>query len=239
MLRHAVEPSDYPYFDYRRLTFSLGIQAAGQVWLSGSTAARFDPGQKAMVVAGDLLAQAGMIYEKMRKTLTAAGLGLIDIRRIVQYVTPAAAKSLMLLDEFRQSVMAEAVPVVSTIVVDRLLRESALIEIEATASAAADRPAVVVASADGDPAAGDISGQCRQAYAQLERILRSSGADLTSVVKTTEFITPQALANYRQTADVRREVFSPPYPAATGVVVRKLTRPGAQVLVEAVALRAP
>ena len=73
MPRLALEPSDYPFFDYRRFTFSLGIAAARQVWLSGSTAARFDAARKAMMVDGDLVDQAGIIYDKMRVTL-AAGL---------------------------------------------------------------------------------------------------------------------------------------------------------------------
>ena len=43
MARRALEPDDYPFFDYRRFTFSLGIAAGASVWLSGSTAVRFDP----------------------------------------------------------------------------------------------------------------------------------------------------------------------------------------------------
>jgi enamine deaminase RidA (YjgF/YER057c/UK114 family) len=58
-------------------------------------------------------------------------------------------------------------------------------------------------------------------------------------VKTTEFVTPEGLGDYRKTAEVRREVFAPPFPAATGVVCEGLPAPGAQIAVEAVAVRAP
>jgi enamine deaminase RidA (YjgF/YER057c/UK114 family) len=238
MVRRALEPMDYPFLDYRRFTFSLGIAAAGQVWLSGSTAVRFDKERKAMVVEGDLIAQAGVIYDKMRKTLAAASLTLADVTRLVQYVTPPALPDLARLDEFRRAAFGEAAPIVSTIVVKSLLRETALIEVEATASAGGSRTAVVVASVAGDPAAGNVTGQCRKAYAELAGLLKDGGADLDSVVKTTEFIVPAALADYRHTADVRREVFSTPYPAATGVICERLARPGGQILVEAITLRA-
>ena len=74
MPRLALEPADYPFFDYRRFTFSLGIVAGENIWLSGSTAVRFDAARKSMVVDGDLVEQARVIFDKMRLTLAAGGL---------------------------------------------------------------------------------------------------------------------------------------------------------------------
>ena len=56
-------------------------------------------------------------------------------------------------------------------------------------------------------------------------------------MKTTEFITSEGLGDYRKTADVRREVFGLPYPAATGVICERLSRPGSLISVEATAVR--
>jgi len=67
MPRLALEPADYPFFDYRRFTFSLGIAAGGSIWLSGSTAVRFDAARKAMVVDGDLVAQARVILDTIAR----------------------------------------------------------------------------------------------------------------------------------------------------------------------------
>ena len=61
---------------------------------------RFDAGRKAMVVDGDLVEQASTIFEKMRLTLAAGGLGLRDMVRIVQYVTPGAIPDLPRLKTF-------------------------------------------------------------------------------------------------------------------------------------------
>ncbi len=236
MTRRALEPTDYPFFDYRRFTFSLGIAAAGQVWLSGSTAARFDPPRKTMVVTGDLVAQAGLIYDKMAKTLAADSLGLENVTRMTQYITPAAIADLPKLDALRRSAFGDAAPVVSTVVIKSLLRSEALIEIEGIASTANRPPPVVIAAAFGDPAAGGIVEQCRDAYVQIAAALKNAGSNLDAVVKTTEFITPEALADYRHTAEVRKAVFATPYPAATGVISDRLSRPGALISVEAIAL---
>lgn len=316
MPRRALEPAEYPFFDYRRFTFSLGIVAGDGAWLSGSTAVRHDPG-RGMIVDGDLVVQARVVMEKIRLTLAAGGMGMEDVTRLVEYVTPAALPQLPRLAELRRQIWEARLPSVATIAVKSLLRPEALIEIEAVASrdcsdrlvylpvtasdagqawsaagialadqgygrcdvarstlavlpegiaaAAAERanrastglivamPVMAATDAgaqleltiaprgrllsvavEGDPAAGDIVGQTREAYRRIEAKLESAGASLNDVVKTTEFITPAALGGYRKTADVRREVFSAPYPAATGVVCERLVDPAAQIAVEAV-----
>lgn len=366
MGRRALEPADFPFFDYRRFTFSLGIEASGAVWLSGNTAARFDPAGKRMVVEGDLIAQAGVAFEKMRLTLEAGGLGLRDVVRAVEYVTPAALADYPRMAALERELFGDDLPAASAVVVRSLLRPEALIEIEAVATRSG-RPveggqgrragdvlylsALTAPAAGGDPVAqarriygrageilraaglrwanvvrtaeiltppalgrlgeldgvralhldargaatsrvvmprlvepgallqleivaaagqpeavgrgwgaragrllllsaqgstdpdtgavehpGDIVAQSRQIYANLERALRSAGAGLGAIVKTTEFVAPDGLAEYRKTADVRREVFEPPYPAATGVVCDRLLHPELLLSVEAVAV---
>lgn len=327
MPRRALEPADFPFLDYRRFTFSLGIDAGDSVWLSGSTGAHFDPGRGRMIVEGGLVAQARLIFDKMRLTLAAAGLGLADVVRIAEYVAPGALADLPRLAALRREVCAGD-PATRTVVVKNLLRPEALIEIEAVArrspgrdvtylpavsgadpadvyaradallrgrgldwgavvrtaevlvpaalgreAALADartarlrgrpvaassvvmprlvdadslveveltaaKPAspVVFVAAEGDPTAGDVVAQCREIYRRLEQRLIEAGAGLDTVVKTTEFVTAAGLGAYRHTADVRREVFGPPYPAATGVVCERLGDPGVLIAVEAIAV---
>lgn len=312
-IRRPLEPDDYPFFDYRRFSFSLGIAAAGHIWLSGSTAVRFER-PTGMVVSGDLVAQAAVIHAKMGATLIAAKRGLRDIVRIVRYVTPNAFPALPALDKYQREILGEAVSI-STIPVRSLLRPEALIEIEAIVQdgrsdgldylptiVAPDRvaawdkaakeltargldhshvkkvtelatsaafemaepagavpglricaPRVVGAengvqleitvssgesrvafiSAEADPAKVGVVDQCRDLYARLGAKLAGMGASSASIVKTTEFIVPAALRDYRGTADVRRDVFSVPYPAATGVICDGLSHPGAMIAVEA------
>ncbi len=81
---------------------------------------------------------------------------------------------------------------------------------------------------------GDIVSQTRYIYRKMARLLAAAGAGFEHVVQTTEYIT--TTEDYRRTADVRREVFRPPYPTATGVIVKGLLREGALIEISAVAV---
>jgi enamine deaminase RidA (YjgF/YER057c/UK114 family) len=83
-------------------------------------------------------------------------------------------------------------------------------------------------------APGDIVGQTRYIYEKFAELLAAAGAGLEHIVETTEYIT--TTENYRGTADVRRAIFRPPYPTATGVIVAGLLRKGALIEISAVAV---
>lgn len=81
---------------------------------------------------------------------------------------------------------------------------------------------------------GDIAAQTRHIYGKMRDLLAAVGAGFEHIVETTEYIT--TTEGYAETAAVRREVFGPPYPAATGVVVAGLLRAGALIEISAVAV---
>lgn len=80
---------------------------------------------------------------------------------------------------------------------------------------------------------GDVAGQAKQIYANISDILATIGCSLDDVIKTVDYITDEALGEYKETAKVRREIFSAPYPAATGLVVQGLLRPGMVIEIDA------
>lgn len=80
---------------------------------------------------------------------------------------------------------------------------------------------------------GDVVGQTRFIYEKIRRVLNAAGCDLEDVVMTRDYIV--STEDYALTADVRREVFREPFPAATGVVVAGLLRMGALIEIEAFA----
>jgi aminoacrylate peracid reductase len=81
---------------------------------------------------------------------------------------------------------------------------------------------------------GNIAAQARFIYEQMGQVLAAAGASYADVVKTTDYIT--TTDGYRETADVRREIFGADFPAATGVIVAGLLRPGALIEIEAIAV---
>jgi enamine deaminase RidA (YjgF/YER057c/UK114 family) len=81
---------------------------------------------------------------------------------------------------------------------------------------------------------GDIARQTEYIFEKMGRVLADAGLGFGHIVETTDYYT--TLDGYAKTAQVRRKVFGePPYPAATGVQVAGLIRPGALIEIKAVA----
>jgi len=82
--------------------------------------------------------------------------------------------------------------------------------------------------------AGDIVAQTRRIFEKFRIILESAGASLANIVETTDYFL--SLEDYQKTAALRRELLKgPPWPAATGVVVSGLIRPGALIEIKGIA----
>ncbi len=81
---------------------------------------------------------------------------------------------------------------------------------------------------------GDIVAQTRRIFQMWQPILAEVGASFENIVETTDYFLEET--DYAGTAAVRREFFDPPYPAATGVRVAGLARPGALIEIKAVAV---
>ena len=80
---------------------------------------------------------------------------------------------------------------------------------------------------------GDVAGQTRQVFANIEAVLAAAGGTLDDVVKITVFA---ADIRYRDEINrVRTETFGAPYPASTQVAVASLVDPEWLVEIEAVA----
>lgn len=81
----------------------------------------------------------------------------------------------------------------------------------------------------------DIVRQTEYIFEKMAAVLVAAGADFSHVIETTDYFVD--LKDYAKTAGVRRKVFGgPPYPAATGVRVAGLIRPGALIEIKAIAV---
>ena len=83
---------------------------------------------------------------------------------------------------------------------------------------------------------GDLEAQTREIYEQIKKILQKAGATFDDVIKTVDYITPQAVPDYGVTGKVRREYFKDNYPAATGIVVNRLLRDDWLIEIDALAV---
>lgn len=78
---------------------------------------------------------------------------------------------------------------------------------------------------------GDIKPQITQVFANLQAVVRASGASFNEVVKMTVYLTD--LSHFPLVNEVMAEVFSAPYPARAVVGVVSLPR-NSQVEIEAI-----
>ncbi len=84
--------------------------------------------------------------------------------------------------------------------------------------------------------AGDVVAQADYTYGNIVAVLQAAGLGPEDLVKTIEYVLPEALNDYRQVAEVRARRLSEPYPASTGLVIPKLLRPEFLIEIDPMAL---
>lgn len=235
----------FPWYDYKRYSFSLGLKTSAGTYLSGHTASEYEPAAKRIVVRGGMTEQVRTVYAKVAAILEGAGLGYGDVARIVEYVRPDGIERYAEAVALRRELFGEHQPVVNTVPVKRLLRPEAFIEIEVTAVAAPGiapgavfLPSVQPVDDQGNIlGAGDLMAQTRVVYDRAARMLSALGLGLDRVVKTATYITPSARPNYESTGRIRRERLGPVFPAAVDIVMPRLMHPQALVQCDFIATR--
>jgi enamine deaminase RidA (YjgF/YER057c/UK114 family) len=126
-------PSHFPWKDYKKYTYPLGLDLGSICFLSGTSASEYDAATEKIVARGDLPTQTKTALEKIGTILTAAGYSFADTVSLIQYVTPAAFEQL---NELNPLFQGHGIDLSSIHVapVDRLMRRDALIELELIAA---------------------------------------------------------------------------------------------------------
>ncbi|WFU31418.1 RidA family protein [Bradyrhizobium brasilense] len=232
-----IHPGHFPWYDYKRYSFSLGLKTSAGAYLSGHTASEYQPASRRMVVRGGMTEQVRTVYAKVAAILEGGGLGPGDVTRIVEYVRPEGIERYAEAAAVRQELFDGYQPVVNTVPVKSLLRPDAFIEIEVTAAAAPGVAPGAVFLPSVQPVddqgkiigAGDLVAQTRVVYDRAARMLSALGLGLDRVVKTATYITPRALPDYENTVQARHERLGPVFPAAVDIVMPRLLHPQAMV----------
>ena len=254
----ALKPQHFPWFDYSRYSFSLGLVAGNRTFLSGHTASQFDPESRRIVIRGDMAEQTRIAYAKAEAILAAADQTLNDAVRVIEYVSPRGIEHYDEAASVRAELFGDSPPTICTTPVRALLRPDALIEVEVFA--ATDKTALPLETSSGvghesndnvylpsiepvDPdgnviGGNDLVAQTHAIYDQAAAMLEKLGLGMDSVVQTLDYMTPAALEQYKHTGRVRKERLGPVYPAAAGIIVPRLVHPEALMRVELIATRA-
>jgi enamine deaminase RidA (YjgF/YER057c/UK114 family) len=221
-----------------------------------------DDGQ--VVAPGDLVTQCEWVLEKAGRTLARDGLGLQDVVRTVQQTTPETRADYRATGEARRRLLGPRFPASTGVLTPALPHPDILVALDVWASRrpktvvpyaeSAYRdltfsPGVVAGdvifisgttawdTATGATVGeGDVAAQAEFVYDQIRQVCEAAGGSLADVVKTIEYVTPEALPRYREVAAVRERVLSRPFPVSTGVAVSALLSSHWLIEVEAVAV---
>jgi enamine deaminase RidA (YjgF/YER057c/UK114 family) len=244
----------------------MGAENSGILYLSGQTASEYDPKLDRVVCKGDLLDQTRVIYEKLAVVLEAAGMSFQNVVQTVDYIDATALPLYRETGAIRKDYLGDNNPLGATgICVERLLRPDAFIEVSMVAMRGEKKPinpgwdrygqltyvpGVEVEDmvwTSGFVGSDDINGQAnypqdtaRQVeltYGIIGKVLAGAGVGPEDVVKTLDYISPQCLLQYPNTADVRRGFFGDRFPASTNIPVNRLLRPEGHVEIEVVAVK--
>jgi enamine deaminase RidA (YjgF/YER057c/UK114 family) len=247
---HAIEPAEFGWYDYSGYTFSLGLKVGDDALNSGHSGSAFDPAKGKPDVAGGMGEQAQTAYAKQQAILAAAGLAMSDVTRVVENVAIAGLPYYAEAQQVRQAVFGEHAPTVQTVIVDRLVRRKALIEIEVHASpgggvalvlgsdgtwrretvrqghdGAVYLPTLLPIGPDGEIVAeGDVVGQY---FYVLERA--------GELLQTVDYSTPATRERYPKTGRARKDLLGPVYPGSAGILMSELHAPGVLLALDAIA----
>jgi enamine deaminase RidA (YjgF/YER057c/UK114 family) len=236
MTLSAIKPAKFDWFPYEGFTFCLGLAEDSHVWTSGHTSAAFDPGIGKMTVSGPMESQAATAYEKVLCIIEGAGLTASDVVHVTEYVTVSGLPDYEAAKVVRERVFADHQPTVTTVVVERLVRAAALLEVELSAvvgggsvakASSEQRPAGVWVNApiregfDGtvhlptivpiDDSGeivhpGDFVGQYAYCLEQAGQLLSAAGLTLDQAVTTFDYSTPATRPSYHKAHRVRRDL---------------------------------
>src|SRR4030095_12844515 len=86
-------------------------------------------------------------------------------------------------------------------------------------------------------AKGDVVAQTRAISEKAGNTLAALSVGFDRVVKTCDYITTAALANYKFTGRVRKDHLGPVYPGAAGIIMPRLVHPEALIQYDFIATR--
>jgi enamine deaminase RidA (YjgF/YER057c/UK114 family) len=258
---NAIEPAEFPWYDYSGYTFSLGLKVGEDALNSGHSGSAFDPTKGKPDVAGGMGEQAQTAYAKQEAILAAAGFAMSDVTRVVENVAIAGLPYYAEAQQVREQVFGAHSPTVQTVIVDRLVRRKALIEIEVHASpgggvalvlgsdgtwrretvrqghdGAVYLPTLLPIGPDGEIVAeGDVVGQYFYVLERAGELLQQAGLDLSNLVQTVDYSTPATRERYPKTGRARKDLLGPVYPGAAGILMSELHAPGVLLALDAIA----
>ena len=217
--QYALEPNKFPWLDASRYSFSLGMHTPEFTFLSGHTASRYIKEKDIVSAAGTLEEQLDIVYKKIKSIIAISESQ--SILHFIEYITPEAAEEIELINQTREKFLQNEQVAHTQIMSNRLLRKEAHIEIEIIYNNLSNSGDLLYISKTGKTFA-TLEEQAENIYKEVDDEIKQLGMNWDNVVNTTEFIRKDVLHEYKETNSIRKKYFSAPYPASTGIIMKKL-----------------
>ena len=210
----------------------------------------------------NLRVQSEQIYHDAENILEELGATFRDVVKINEFTSSAALQEysdFYELDRVRNNIFGSECPATTSIGVGRLSDPRSLMELEGMAllgkgdrtvfgqngpitfSGAAKQGLVFLSclteelSARSSANEKEIIYQTKYLFDRLNDVLKKFHTSQNNILKTVDFFLERGRESYRDTTNVRRQIFSTGFPASTGVVVRLLPRPGSEIALDCIA----
>jgi len=243
---------------------SLAVRKGDLLFVSGQMGTQCQNGK--IGAEGDIVAQVERAYRSIEAVLGASETNLSDVVAARYYFPSEASTKYEEIQKISDQHFRGNCSASTGVIIKHLIPKSALIEIDCiavlgdtrkvsyqfrwphcpnpTCRAAVKKGNLIfisgVVGIDMDTnemvGEGNVVRQTEQIYKNIEKIVGFFGATRDDVLKTVDFVMPEAEGNYRGTADVRREYFGEVFPVSTGVFVEKLLLREALIEVDVVAV---
>lgn len=238
------------------LDSSIGVGANGSLHLP--TIVPTGPGG-AVWRPGDLSAQYQCCLQNVKSLLHANGLTIDNVVSLTERVRSDCRDEVGALDSLRLRAFCPPYPALTRLLVDRLVPESSSIQLDVVASR--EKPTKSIGS---DPSSGasaavidgkllhigactarggtpkqqysdnaSLIEQAADVYAQLQKLCATAGA--RCLLRTTEFIRSDQLANYAALGGEREAVFDRPFPVSVTLGMKELYPVGCLITVPGLA----
>jgi 2-iminobutanoate/2-iminopropanoate deaminase len=128
--RQTFRPN-WPRFSKKTYSYNPASRKGNLLALSGMMSTDTDTGK--ILWPRDIIAQTRQVYENIKAVLESAGATFDDVVKTCEYITPAALPNYKATADVRREYFKDNFPAATGVVVNRLLRDEALIEVDVLA----------------------------------------------------------------------------------------------------------
>ena len=253
--RNGKKTVHYP--DHRndwKLPYKPCWDGGNVLWVAGLVARSYDS-LGVPLWPSNLVSQTEAIYKRAEIMLNRAGLQFCDVVNLVDYVVPVGYKDYQQADQVRKKYFKDRLPACTTVVVDKLLADDALVETDMFAvrdgirvdipcmpdehlsSAGVKKGSLVFIGGQiaADLSAKDTKTQAKECLHKINILLGKAGGNKQNITRLVAYISEQAVRDYEEVIEEINHFFSGSVPSYTGVAVQNPLDTNQKIMMNAVA----